>query len=321
MKTPAFWDNPNSPLSLLLSPLGHLYMAATARQMKQAHRYHAPVPVICVGNLTAGGAGKTPIVRDLAARLRVQGLHPNVLSRGYGGSEGGPLKVEPSRHSAADVGDEPLLLAQDTPCWISADRVAGAQSIVADGGDVIIMDDGLQNPSLHQDLRLIVVDGATGFGNGRGIPAGPLRERVNAGIARADAVIVMGDDLNGRIRAVAGNTPIVNANVEMAAIDGTRCVAFAGIGRPGKFRTSLEDAGATLVGFHEFGDHHPYSDTELQQLLDHAERHNADLVTTEKDWIRLSAPWRARIKPIPIYLRWHDRTALDALLGRVTKHG
>lgn len=321
MKAPAFWDKPNSPLSMLLLPLGCLYMAATSRRLKRAHPYRASIPVICVGNLTAGGTGKTPIVRDLAALLRAKGRHPHILSRGYGGSEVGPLRVDPSRHSVADVGDEPLLLAQDTPCWISADRAAGAKSIVADGADVIIMDDGLQNPSLHQDLRLIVVDGAAGFGNGRGIPAGPLRERIHTGIARADALIVMGDDLNDHIKAFAGNTPVVNAQIEMAPIDGTRCIAFAGIGRPEKFRTSLEHAGAMLVGFHAFGDHHPYSDSELENLSEEAERQNADLVTTEKDWVRLSTPWRAHIKPIPIHVRWRDKTALDALLDRVTKHG
>jgi tetraacyldisaccharide 4'-kinase len=321
MKTPAFWNKPNSPLSLLLSPIGRLYMATTARRLRRTHPYRASIPVICVGNLTAGGTGKTPIVRDLATRLASKGRQPHILSRGYGGREHGPLKIDPSLHSAADIGDEPLLIAQDAPCWVAVDRAAGAKAIAAEGADVIIMDDGYQNPSLHQDLRLIVVDGETGFGNGRGIPAGPLRENIRAGIARADALIVMGEDPNDHIRSLAGKTLILNAGVETSPLDGARLVAFAGIGRPGKFRITLGNAGATVVGFHEFGDHHAYSETELEHLAVEAARQDADLVTTEKDWIRLSQPWRARIKAIPIRIRWRDEAALIALLDLTACHG
>jgi tetraacyldisaccharide 4'-kinase len=321
MKTPAFWNKPNSPLSLLLSPIGRLYMATTARRLRRTHPYRASIPVICVGNLTAGGTGKTPIVRDLATRLALKGRQPHILSRGYGGREHGPLKIDPSVHSAADIGDEPLLIAQDAPCWISADRAAGAKCIAAEGADVIIMDDGYQNPSLHQDLRLIVVDGETGFGNGRGIPAGPLRENIRAGIARADALIVMGEDRNDQIRSLADKTLILNAHIETSSLAGARFVAFAGIGRPGKFCITLENAGAVVVGFHEFGDHHAYSETELEKLAADAKRLNADLVTTEKDWIRLSASWRTRVRAIPAHVRWCDEAALNALLDRVARHG
>jgi tetraacyldisaccharide 4'-kinase len=324
MKAPAFWQSPDALPGRLLAPFGWLYAEATAWRLAHGKPWRAPVPVICVGNLTAGGAGKTPIVRDLALRLAALGERPAILSRGYGGREHGPLKVDPGRHDASQVGDEPLLLARGAPCWIARDRAEGARAMVADGAGIILMDDGLQNPDLIQDLRLIVVDGETGFGNGRAIPAGPLREQIDAGIKRADAMIVVGEDRRDLVRRYSGRIRILRSSthIQPSALAGrTRLVAFAGIGRPEKFRSSLIAAGADLAAFRAFADHHPYSGAELDSLADQAKALGAELVTTEKDWVRLSAGWRTHIRAIPLSVAWDDEDAPTSLLGHVTRHG
>ncbi len=322
MKSPAFWQDPGSPLGWLLAPLGWAYAGATAWRLAHADPWKAPVPVICVGNLTAGGAGKTPIVRDLTRRLRAAGRNAGILSRGYGGTEQGPLKVDPARHSASLVGDEPLLLARDAPCWVARDRAAGAKAMAADGIDLIVMDDGLQNPGLIQDLAIIVADGATGFGNGRAVPAGPLRESVDAGIGRAAALIVSGGDRRGLIQRFSSQVKTLQASVAIReTLPSTPLLAFAGIGRPEKFRATLADAGANIVAFQSFADHHAYTPVELSSLADRAGELGAQLVTTEKDWVRLSAEWRHRIKPIAIDVVWSDEAAIAALLDRVSGRG
>lgn len=324
MKAPGFWQDERAVAGRLLAPLGWLYAEATAWRLTHAHPWRAPIPVICVGNLTVGGSGKTPVVRDLAARLTRAGHQPHILSRGYGGRARGSVRVDPARHDASEVGDEPLLLAWDTPCWVSVDRAQGARTIVAAGADLIIMDDGLQNPELLQDLRLVVVDGETGFGNGRAIPAGPLRENVGAGLARADGLVLLGNDKHGLATALDGRLPIVRAHLEPrggAWLAGTTVLGFAGIGRPEKFRRTLSDAGAMIAGFRAFADHHPYAERELDALARDAEGAAATLVTTEKDWTRLSDPWRDRIRAVPVALHWNDEAALDSLLARIPAHG
>jgi tetraacyldisaccharide 4'-kinase len=324
MKAPAFWQSPDALPGRLLAPLGWLYAEATAWRMANGNAWRGPVPVICVGNLTAGGAGKTPIVRDLAQRLAAQGLRPAILSRGYGGREGGPLKVDPARHDASQVGDEPLLLARETPCWIARDRAEGARAMVADRAGLILMDDGLQNPGLIQDLRLIVVDGEAGFGNRRAIPAGPLREDIDAGIKRADAMIVVGEDRHDLVRCYSGQIPILrlSTHIQPSELAGrTRLFAFAGIGRPEKFQSSLIAAGAEVAEFRAFADHHPYSDAELDSLAKRAEALGTELVTTEKDWVRLSPQWRDRIGTIRLSVAWEDEDALASLLAGVARRG
>ena len=322
MKSPAFWENPGSPLGWLLAPLGWAYAGTTAWRLAHGRPWKAPVPVICVGNLTAGGAGKTPIVRDLARRLKAGGRNVGILSRGYGGTEQGPLKVDPARHGARMVGDEPLLLARDAPCWIARDRAAGAKAMVADGIDIIVMDDGLQNPSLIKDLSIIVVDGATGFGNGRAIPAGPLREAVEAGIRRADTLIVTGDDRRGLLGNFSNKIRTLQASVSIqGGVPAGPLFAFAGIGRPEKFRATLSGAGANIAGFEAFADHHAYSAAELSGLESRARALRAELVTTEKDWVRLNAEWHSRIKALAIDVVWRDEAGITALLERFTRHG
>jgi len=324
MMQPRFWLDRRAPLGFMLSPLGWLYAEATAIRLKRGDPWRAPATVICVGNLTAGGAGKTPVVRDIAARLVNAGRRPAILSRGHGGRSRGPLAVDPDRHDAAEVGDEPLLLAQGAPCWVARNRAEGARAAIEHGADVILMDDGLQNPDLFQDLRLVVIDGATGFGNGRAIPAGPLRERVAAGFGRAHALIMIGEDLHGVAAQFGLSRPVLRADVvlrDAATIGGQRVVAFAGIGRPDKFQRSLTDAGAEILEFHPFADHHFFTDSELRSLVDQAQRSNSALVTTEKDWVRLPPSWRKQVSSMPIELVWRDDDAVGRLLEGRPAHG
>jgi tetraacyldisaccharide 4'-kinase len=321
MNTPAFWYRPAGTLASALAPLGWIYAGTTAWRLAHGSAARLPVPVVCVGNLTAGGAGKTPVVRDLAARLAGRGRTPVILSRGYGGRERGPLKVEPALHDAAAVGDEPLLLAGDAACWIAADRAEGGRAAVKGGADIIVMDDGLQNPDLEQDLRLIVVDGTAGFGNGFAIPAGPLRETLAHGLARAHGLIIVGEDRSGLASAFSGRLPVLAARLEPGDagwLSGTRVAALAGIGRPEKFRETLLAAGAEIAAFQAFADHHPYAQSELDAFAAEARRLHAIAVTTEKDWVRLSPEWRALIRPVKVGLVWQRPAAIESLLDHVT---
>ena len=325
MREPAFWrtDGGRGSAALiraLLSPLGALSAASVARRIRKTEPVRAPIPVICVGNLTVGGTGKTPITQALLTRLTALGHQPHALSRGYGGTLSGPVRVDPAVHSAAQSGDEPLLLARLAPTWISRDRPAGARAIAAAGADVIIMDDGHQNPSLHKDLSLVVVDGVTGWGPGSVFPAGPLREPVATGLSRADAVIVMmpGADTRPDYAALGLDTlsiPVFHAWLEPAAPppDGP-LVAFAGIGRPQKFFDALQAHGANLSEVADFPDHHPYSPRDVAQLQDLAAAHEARLITTEKDWVRLDAETRDRVHAWPVAARFANPAALDGLL-------
>ncbi len=210
VRAPEFWAQPGLVPSLL-APLATLYAAGAAARAMFASPFRAPVPVLCIGNLVAGGAGKTPIVLSLAELLRRQGRHPHIVSRGYGGRLAGPIAVDPAGHRAADVGDEPLLLARAAPCWVARDRVAGAKAAVAAGADLVLLDDGFQNPSLAKDLSLVVVDGAYGFGNRQVMPAGPLREPIEVGLARAGAVVIIGADESHAEAALARRLPVLHA--------------------------------------------------------------------------------------------------------------
>ena len=317
LRAPEFWARPGLA-GQLLEPLGRAHAAAGAARRALTRPWHATVPVLCVGNLVAGGAGKTPVALDLARRLAARGARPHLLSRGYGGSEAGPLAVDPARHGAQDVGDEALLLAHAAPTWISADRVAGARAAIAAGARLVVMDDGFQNPGLAKDLSLLVIDGTYGFGNGRVIPAGPLREPIAAALARADAVVVMGADEAGVARRLGGKRVLAARLAPVAAIAGP-AIAFAGIGRPEKFFRTLVESGATLVAKHGFPDHHRYGAAELARLGDAAQRAGARLVTTAKDWVRLPQAWRERVEVLEIEVAWQDAAALDTLLDRIAE--
>jgi tetraacyldisaccharide 4'-kinase len=268
-----------------------------------------------VGNLTAGGAGKTPVVLSLAELLRARGRQPHILCRGYGGALKGPLQVDRSRHGATEVGDEPLLLAAAAPCWIGADRTASASAAIDAGADLLLLDDGFQNPALHYDVALIVVDGGYGIGNGRVMPAGPLREPIAAALQRASAVVMLGATATtldiGDLPILAGRL----APVDAPELTDIRVFAFAGIGRPEKFFATLRDVHAELVWTRGFADHHFYSEGELVTLEAAAKAKNAILVTTEKDWVRLAPRWREKILALKVALRWDDTAELDRVLA------
>jgi 3-deoxy-D-manno-octulosonic-acid transferase len=319
--SPAFWRHGSSRVAgLLLSPASRIVAASTARRVARPG-WRAPVPVICCGNASVGGTGKTTLALDLAQRLLASGLSVHFLTRGYGGAARGVLRVDAAAHDAALVGDEALLLAAMAPTWRGADRAAAAALAVAAGAQVLVMDDGLQNPGLQKSASLLVIDGASGFGNGRVLPAGPLREPVRAAASRCAAAVLIGADRTGAARLLPASLPILAANLspapEIAAFDGRRVVAFAGIGRPEKFFTMLHDAGVLVVKNLAFPDHHPYSPAELTGLLELAHDLDARAVTTPKDFMRIPKALRPSFSAIGVSLHWDDEHALDELFHRV----
>jgi len=323
MRPPEFWradvSGRDSALMLraLLTPVSWLYAWATARRIETTTPRRTTVPVICVGNFTVGGAGKTPITRALRAKL---GPNAHTLSRGYGGRIEGPLRVTPDMN-ASEVGDEPLLHAADGPAWIARDRFAGAQAAAQAGAHVIIMDDGFQNPTLAKDLSLVAVDAAFGVGNGQVFPAGPLRERLSEGLARADAVIIMhssAETATERLWLSGFSKPILQARLTPTSeVPRGKLVAFAGLARPEKFFDTLTERGAELEDAIPFADHHPYTADDLSLLTQLAEERGAKLITTEKDAARLSPEWRARVAVLPVTAKFDDEAALDALLASI----
>lgn len=312
MQAPDFWRR-RGPLAQLLAPLGLLQNFSVAFKARHARPYRSSMPVICVGNLTAGGSGKTPVAIAIAQALQARGRNPGFLTRGYGGKDKGPALVKPG-NSAALMGDEALLLARTAPAIVARDRAMGA-ALAANmpGIDMLVMDDGHQNFSLAKNLSLVVVDGQTGFGNGFVIPAGALREKVAQGLARADAVIVMGDGAPD-LQAYPG--PVLRARLEAQEprFDQQRVFAFAGIGRPEKFVASLAACGAIIAGQRFFADHHLYRRGEIAALK--AQAKGALLVTTEKDWVRLSPQERGDIAVLKVAARFDDTAALEGLLDR-----
>ncbi len=331
--TPRWWyvreGAPAPVLRALLRPASWVWAGATARRIGRSRPFDPGVPVICVGNLTMGGAGKTPVAREILARLRARGLDAHGLSRGYGGREAGPLRVDPRRHTAAEVGDEPLMLAGDGPFWIARNRAAGAGAAVAAGAQVIVLDDGHQNPALKKALSIVVVDGETRdgewpFGDGAVFPAGPMREPLGVGLARADAVVLMlPADMaapNPQLVAVFAGKPVLIARLAPAAPPpaGPQ-LGFAGVAKPWKVERSLKAAGCDLVDFASFPDHAGFSDNTLRFLADRAALFGAGLVTTEKDWVRLPPAWRETVVAWPVRAVFEDEAALEAvLLGSLT---
>lgn len=315
MQAPDFWFRPSGWQAVLLSPLGALYAWGTARRIAKGTPKKLSVPVICVGNINAGGTGKTPTVIYLVQKLLELGHRPHVVTRGYGGSLEGPLQVNESQHTADKTGDEPLLLAAFGPVWVSKNRVAGAQAAIAAGASHIILDDGFQDPSLHKDFSLVVVDAKHGFGNQRCIPAGPLREPVQTGLARADAVLAIGEG-----RDISVSKPLFSAMLEPLAMgmdwQGTRVLAFAGIGHPEKFFTTLRSLGAELVHTEALADHQPLTKPLMARLLADAQKHGARLVTTEKDAVRLPKEFRQEVLTLPVRLQVANESALTELLKK-----
>jgi tetraacyldisaccharide 4'-kinase len=320
---PAFWTRPPGLLSELLLPTGAVWDAAGRLRQALARPYRPPVPVVCVGNLVAGGAGKTPVALALTAYFSSHGAAMHFVTRGYGGRLGGPVQVDPTRHDFTAVGDEALLLAACAPCWVARDRAAGVRAAVAAGAQMVLLDDGFQNPGVAKNLSLIVVDASYGFGNGRVIPAGPLRESLGRGLARADAVVLLEAEPQPHPPAspeIGKALPVLHASVRPLAGErfaGERLLAFAGIGRPEKFFATLRELGAELVGSRSFPDHHPFRACEIRELLHAAEEAQACLITTAKDMIRVPRAMRAAIEVLEIEIRWRDPAALGELVRPV----
>ncbi len=319
MRAPEFWQR-RGWQALLLAPAACLWALAGRLRRRLTKPYRAGVPVICIGNLVAGGGGKTPLAIAVARRLTAMGRKPHVLSRGYGGRLKGPLRVDLQKHGAQDVGDEPLLIARHAPVWIGADRTATARAAIAAGADVLVMDDGFQNPSLAKDLCLIAIDGGYGLGNGRVMPAGPLREPAADGLARADGVVVIGPDPQNLAERLAGpGRPALRAMLQPPAdarmLDGKPVWAFAGIARPEKFFATLEEQGAIVVGRRRFADHHAFDPLEIMAMVEAAHALGAELITTEKDWVRLDADARMMADALPVSLVFARPEMLDTLLA------
>ena len=316
MREPGFWHGPASLNAHLLKPLAALYGAIAAQRL-QRRGLNAGIPVLCVGNYHVGGAGKTPTVLALAKLLRELGETPVVLSRGYGGKLRGPVRVDPVRHAASDVGDEPLMLAESLTVVVSRDRTEGVALARSQGATVILMDDGFQNPAIIKDASLIVIDSARGLGNGKVFPAGPLRVPLKPQLARTDALIVVGDGAAaGPVAAeiAAQGKPVFRARVRpdegsVARLRGKRVLAFAGIGDPARFFNTLRASGIDVAGQRAFADHHPYSQAEIESLIAEAKRDGLILVTTEKDLARLRDQAQ-QIVPFRVTLEFDDAPLL-----------
>lgn len=320
-KPPAFWYDAEARGAAvwqkILTPAGKAYGWASRQRFDLYYPVPMARPVICVGNLVAGGAGKTPVAMSLVDLLQSAGHNPHLLSRGYGGSEEGPIQVSPDRDTAADVGDEALLLVTKAPTWVSRNRALGAQAAIDTGASVIIMDDGYQNPAIYKDFSLLVMDGGAGFGNGAVMPAGPLREDLVFGLSRADAIAIIGEDTKNVADTIAARTdkPVYTGRLTPDAdnpdLFGKHIFAFAGIGRPEKFKDSLIEAGAIVEAFGDFPDHCAYGEKDLGPLMQEADEKNALVVTTAKDHVRLPPALKERVQIFGVHAVWDQPEALS----------
>jgi len=323
VRAPDFWNHRSGPeaktaLRTVLRPFGWLYAKAAAHRLQTTEPIDPGVPVICVGNATLGGTGKTPVVAYLLQSMRRLGVEAHGLTRGYGGREKGPTAVDPD-HTAVDVGDEPLLLRRHGPVWVAAGRDEGALTAVNNGARVIIMDDGHQNPLLEKTLSLLVVDAEVGFGNGCVFPAGPLREDLGAALDRTDAVILMKPSLDYQIsetlrEQLKGQIVIPAYLAPRVDAPKGKLFAFAGIGRPAKFFDSLKRAGANVIEIEGFADHYKYKDEDIESLFLIASEMEAGLITTEKDYVRLPKGYRKGVQIWPVSVVFEDELTLRRLL-------
>lgn len=325
-KTPAFWyrdPETTSPplLEKILAPASWLYRAGFEIHQRSSTAQTSEIPIVCIGNLNAGGTGKTPTALALMQMIKTYSLarNPFFLLRGYGGGQRGPLLVDPKIHDAWDTGDEALILAGKAPTIVSADRNLGAELALRKGADLILMDDGLQNPTIRKDIKIIVINGEMGFGNGRMIPAGPLREPLGRGLAGADAFILIGEDKRGVLSLLPRDKPVIQAYLinepQQAPLPDKFYLAFAGLGYPEKFFTFLrEDMGLNVVETVTFPDHYPYNSYDLETLRDKALRIGAELITTQKDYLRLPKHEGFTVHSVPVRMNFQDESGLAAFL-------
>lgn len=328
MKAPGFWSNPPERpgwAARLLWPASKIWQMGARFRQARATPERAPVPALCVGNLTAGGAGKSPMVAALVQRLSDRGVLAHIVSRGYGGRIKGPHLVDYETDSAADVGDEPLMLSGYGSVWVARDRAAGARAAAEAGAKMVILDDGFQNPGLVKDASIVMIDAGQGFGNGQVMPAGPLREPIAEGLGRADLIVLVGD---AKAREnlmqswpVLRERPLLGASLipkkTGLSLENVRAIAFAGIGRPEKFFETVREMGAVISATHGFADHQVYDRKILQRLVREARDTNAILVTTEKDAVRLPQAFRDQAFTVPIRLEPEDWAPIDAMLDRI----
>ncbi len=328
LKTLGFWYKNSIAVRVIaatLWPFSLIYRAGNFLRQKSAVPFHAEIPVICVGNLTAGGSGKTPTAIALMNLVNENGIaaNPCFLSRGYGGTMTGPIFVHPVKHAYQDVGDEPLLLARHAPVIVSRDRKAGVLLAQDNGHDLVIMDDGLQNPSLAKTLSFVVIDGHSGFGNGHVLPAGPLREPLKAGFGKADAFIIIGHDAQDITARLPAGKPVFHARLLPGNLqdESASFITFCGLGQPDKFRRTLKEKKITVTGWHEFPDHYPFTPDDLGRLDREALRKEARLLTTEKDAVRIPADYQFQspLDILPVAIAWQDEKALLTLLKSKAK--
>lgn len=317
MQIPYHWSY-RTLLSWFWLPAAMVYWLIVCIRSGRIKAHKLSVPVICVGNNVVGGAGKTPVAIAVAQQLKKQGYNPHFISRGYKGNYDGTVRVDPALHIAVEVGDEPLLLARYAPCWVAKRRLHAANAAIADGADVIIMDDGMQNPSIHKDVTILVVDGTFGFGSRFMIPAGPCREPVTLSIQKASAVVIMGELKNAQIKCfVPQDMPVFQGSLqpdESVDVKGKKLHPFAGIGHPQKFFDMLTDMGAHIDISTRFDDHHIFTQKDTDRLLKESVEHNAQLVTTRKDYVRLEDDFKQYVVAIDVSLQLSNEFLFAQLL-------
>ncbi len=330
VKPPEFWERADSMLPAILAPLGGVYDACARIRTALTSPRSVPVPVLCVGNAVVGGAGKTPCAIALLSRLRAAGVDAHAVSRGYGGRVTGPHRVDAESQSADEVGDEPLLLARAAPTWVARDKVAAARAAADAGARAVVLDDGLQNPTLKKDLSILVVDSSGGIGNGRVVPAGPLREPLSRALHRVHAAVVLdgagAGDVGGwpeRIGRLDDSMPVHRARLVPTAtalpLLERPVLAFAGLGRPAKFFSLLYGMGCDLVDTIAFPDHHRYTPEDIMGILEAAAAGHARPVTTAKDAVRLPEDARDMVDIIEVVVEFEDEAAIDGLLRPVVR--
>lgn len=321
MKAPRFWYNSGISsylMALLLSPLGRLYSAVVNGRLKWTQKSKVDVPVICVGNLSLGGVGKTPTVMALVDLLKEWGYIPHILSRGYGSQLKGPILVDPDHHTAKDVGDEPLLLATKAPTWIGKNRVLSAQEAIKKGATILVMDDGLQNPYLYQDLKIAVFDGTSKIGNRFVFPAGPLRQSLTSGLQQIDLALLIQFT---HVPKWLNNTPHIHGSIETTQSPNPdkNYIAFAGIGNPEKFFKTLRDRNYCVHKKISFADHHVYTEADCEILKSYTHCEKNQLITTQKDVVKLPLPFKESVDVLKIQLKLQNEQLLKELIQKNCK--